>query len=80
MKADDMNKCSMIAAYHQMTNARSEQWHHFAGDPLLGEIAEGNGRSTGRHDAARETRRRQTILSRSHKDQSLHYLGWRTHN
>jgi hypothetical protein len=88
MKADDMNKwsmvaahhCSLVAVYHQMTNARSDRWHHFAGDPLFGKIAESNCRNAGQHHATREKRPRRTILSSSFMERFLRYLGWHRRN
>ena len=74
MKADDMNKCSMITAFHQMTNARSDRWHNFAGDPLFGKIAEGKCQNSDQHSGASENQPRLTVLSRSLKDHIRRYL------
>lgn len=77
MNADDMTRCSMIAAYHQMTNARSGRWHHFAGDPLFGEIAEGNNRNAVPHHATHARPPHQGTSVKRLFDRILGYSGRR---
>ena len=80
MNADDMTNCSMIAAYHQMTNARSGRWHHFAGDPLFGRIARGNCQDAVPYHATRERRPHRAIPAILLFDRVLRFFGWRRPN
>ncbi len=76
MKADDMTKCSMIASYHQMTNARSGLWHHFHGDPLFGQVAGGNSRDDMADHPAGEPEPEQPGSEVGPFDRILRLIGW----
>ena len=75
MNADDMTHCSMIAAYHQMTNARSGRWHHFDGDPLFGRIAGDNCQDAVRHHPASERQPYRAIPALPRFGRVLHIFG-----
>ena len=77
MNADDMTKCSMIASYHQMTNARSGLWHHFHGDPLFGKIAGGNCRDAVPENPASAQEAHRAIPETPRLDRFLRLIGWR---
>ena len=80
MNAHDMTKCSMIAAYHQMTNARSGRWHCFHDDPLFGRIAEGNSQDAMPDHPAGEKQHRRAISAIRCFHRALRFVGWRQPN
>ncbi len=75
MKAEDMTTCSMIATYHQMTNARSDRWDHFHGDPLFGQIAGGDCQDAVWHHPASEKRPRRAVPAIRLIDHVLRFFG-----
>ena len=77
MNADEMNKCSMIASFHQMTNARAGLWHHFHGDPLFGRIAGGSCRNAMPDHAASEQEAHRAMPQAQRFDRVLRRIGWR---
>ena len=80
MNAEDIRHCSMVAVYHQMTNARSGRWHHFAGDPLFGRIAGGNVQETVPHHATRNLRSHRAMLAPLLFDGLRRLFKWRHPN
>lgn len=77
MNPNDMPKCSMIAAYHQMSNARSDSWHHFEGDPLFGGSAKANSSDAAQKSSISERRPHRSTLAVKMIYDVLRLVGWK---